>query len=92
MKTDFYTKVLLTIIAICLSIITLKGVGIFPTASANSSSSINSMPRNYGMIPINEDGSINVHLVGEDVLDVRLRGIDEASYLNWEAIKVKITE
>lgn len=36
MKTDFYTKVVLTIIAICLTIIVLKQVDIIPNAYAET--------------------------------------------------------
>ncbi|WP_158499847.1 hypothetical protein [Sphingobacterium paucimobilis] len=82
----------MTIIAICLLVIAFKDVKFFPDAHAANSSS--NLPlknnTNYGLVPINEDGSINVRLHSNDVVDVRLRGIDEASNLRWEAIKVEV--
>ncbi len=36
MKVDRYTKVILTYIAICLSLITLKEIGVIPNAYAQS--------------------------------------------------------
>lgn len=91
MKTDTYTKIVLTVIAICLSIIVLKEVNIFPVAYANAPETKFEPSKNYGLVPLNEDGSINVRLNYGDVVDVRLRGIDEAPNLRWEAINVKVT-
>ena len=89
MKIDTYTKAVLTVIAICLSILTFKDINLFPKAHAH-----NSPPKtenlNYGLVPINADGSINVRLSTDQVVDVRLRGIDEAPTLRWEAINVRI--
>ena len=92
MKTDFYTKSVLTVIAICLTIIILKEVSIIPEAYATSNEMPILMSKNYGLVPLNEDGSINVRLNYGDIIDVRLRGIDEASHLRWEAINVKVAE
>jgi hypothetical protein len=91
MKTDTYTKFVLTVIAICLSIIVLKDVGIFPGAYANPSEREFEQSSNYGLVPLNEDGSINVRINSGNVIDVRLRGIDEASHLRWEAINVRVS-
>lgn len=61
MKTDFYTKAVLTVIAVCLSIIALKQMDIIPDAHANSSSIIQSHAH-YGLVPLNADGSIDVNI------------------------------
>jgi len=92
MKTDLYTKTILTVIAICLSIIVLKEVSFIPNANASTVDNKTILNKNYGFVPLNSDGSINVRLSSDEVIDVRLRGIDEASSLRWEAIKVKIEE
>ena len=88
MKPDTYTKTVLTIIAICLSILVFKEIEIIPKAHAGTPT--NSLQTNYGLIPLNRDGSINVKFNSDQIIDVRLRGIDEASDLRWEAIKVKV--
>jgi hypothetical protein len=58
MKTDIYTKTVLTIIAICLVVLALGNGGFIPEAQAE----IKSKPK-YVMVPINADGSINVRVV-----------------------------
>lgn len=92
MKTDKYTKTILTIIAICLIVIAFRGVDFLPEAKASNSNNKLPLKNNtkYGLVPTNEDGSINVRLKSNDIIDVRLRGIDEASNLRWEAIKVEV--
>jgi len=62
MKIDFYTKSVLTVIAVCLTIIVLKQVDIIPNAYAESpKTNLNSNP-NYGLVPLNTDGSIDVNI------------------------------
>lgn len=64
MKTDFHTKTVLTIIAICLSVLTLQNIDLIPKSYAleqNKSLGIDPL-KNYGLVPINEDGSINVNI------------------------------
>jgi len=94
-KTDKFTKITLAVIAINLSILTLGNIGLFPKVYAGeSTNNLLDAPNNinYGLVPLNEDGSINVKIISTDVLDVRLRGIDEASSLRWEAIPVRIQD
>ncbi len=73
MKTDRYTKVVLTVIAICLVVNILEKIDIIPKAYANGSdndmSPINS---NYAIVPVNEDGSINVTVKATAPMDVNL--------------------
>lgn len=62
MKTDFYTKAVLTVIAICLTIISLNQVDIIPNAYAvNPKNNLNTN-MNYGLVPLNADGSIDVNI------------------------------
>jgi hypothetical protein len=58
MKTDVYTKTILTIIAVCLLIICLQSGGIVSEARAEKS-----LPSKYAVVPVNEDGTINVRIM-----------------------------
>ena len=59
MKTDRYTQGVLTIIAICLTLIILKDITIIPQAKAsNHNTPITTNSTNYGLVPLNPDGSI----------------------------------
>ncbi len=73
MKTDRYTKIVLTIIAACLVINVLEKIDIIPKAYANSSeNSIDPLNSNYAVVPLNADGSINVTLKTTAPMDVNL--------------------
>lgn len=92
MKIDKFTKVVLAIIALNLTILTLKNLDLIPKAYANEPKNNTELSpnMNYGLVPLNDDGSINVKLTSGDVVDVQIRGINESPSLYWEAIKVKI--
>ena len=75
MKTDLYTKGILTIIAVCLILIVLKDIDIFPKAYASQPNT-----PNYGIVPLNEDGTIDVNVKAfdpENVLKVEM--LDEVN-------------
>ncbi len=83
MKTDFYTKTVLTIIALCLSILTLKSVDIIPKAYANENdkNNLKLLPnKNYGLIPVNADGSINVNIKSSETIDVSIEDVDTYAF------------
>lgn len=84
MKVDTFTKIVLTVIAINLSILTLKNIDLIPKAYANEpSSNLNAIPSSsYGLVPINEDGSISVRLNSFDEIDVNLVGIETKDELH----------
>ena len=71
MKTDTYTKTLLTVIAICLTIITVRDLEIIPKAHANTTTNL----AGYTMVPLNKDGSITVRLSNTDIIDVNIKEI-----------------
>lgn len=91
MKTDVYTKTVLTVIAACLLALVLRNTTIVTQARAESPTGFYPAKSDYALVPINEDGSINVRMAPEGVVDVRIRGIDEASNLRWEAINVRVS-
>lgn len=78
---DGYVKFLLTVIAVCLSILTLQQSGLFPAAQANSAYDRQIPPR-YGLIPLNADGSITVKLSAHNELDVNITGIETSDELD----------
>lgn len=96
-KIDYYTKSILTLIAICLMALTLKNLDFFPKAYAGKTVSELDFPHTkYGLVPLNEDGSItvklssaqkdlDVNIVGiktYDKMDVNIEGIDTHDKMN----------
>jgi len=81
MKTDLYTKVILTLIAVVLTLNLLK-VSITPAMADG---------KHYATVPVNADGSINVRLAKTDgTLDVRIKEVDRTAFFYSNAIPVKI--
>lgn len=84
MKTDLYTKTILTIIALCLSIIVIRG-GINPVSAGKQNQD------GMAMVPLNKDGSLNVKVINStNVLDVNLKQIN--GYSIYSTIPVNIKE
>lgn len=71
MKTDLYTKVVLTVIAALLTLNLLKTDGFITKANA-------SVSPGYVDVPLNADGSINVKVIASDPQEVLLIGWKEA--------------
>ena len=95
MKTDLYTKVLLTLIAACLVVLVLRPLALVPTAAAAAPAA----PvggRTYGLVPVNADGSLTVRLLPNEPMNVKIVGIRKPTGMNtlangdlsWDAIKV----
>ncbi|UII29709.1 hypothetical protein LVD17_15525 [Fulvivirga ulvae] len=82
MKFDKFTKVILTVIAVNLSILTLKELSIIPEAHADDLKEPVQLVENqkYGLVPVNADGSITVRL--SDKVDVNLIDINTSDKLN----------
>ena len=59
MQTDAYTKSILTIIALCLVLHVLNSFSLVPSVKASAFDQ-----SGYVLAPVNEDGSMNVRLVG----------------------------
>ncbi len=78
MKLDLYAKTILTVIAICLSFNVLKDLDLIPTAYAKAP--VKTQPdvlnaKNYGLIPVNADGSIDVNIKSTEKMDVNIASI-----------------
>ena len=90
MKLDLYTKSVLTVIAICLTINVVKDFDIIPKAYAgetktNVENKLNLSPnKNYGLIPVNADGSIDVNIKSSETMDVSIKDIDTYDNLGVE--------
>lgn len=77
MNVDRFTKIVLTVIAVNLTILTITSLDIIPKAHANkTSSNLELNPNiNYGLVPLNEDGTISVKLSAFDEVNVNIVGI-----------------
>ncbi len=83
MKTDFYTKAVLTVIALCLTIIVLKQVDIIPNAYAATPKTKLNTNMNYGLVPLNADGSIDVNIKSNSsTMDVNIVDISTSDELD----------
>jgi len=65
-----YLNAVLTVIATCLVLITLAITGLIPTANAKETKSPTVT------IPLNPDGSINVNLSNQNIIDVNIEEVD----------------
>jgi hypothetical protein len=88
MKTDFYTKTILTVIAICLSIIVVKDLELIPAAHASEKGEAATLDSKYKLVPVNEFNTIDVRIVDistYDELNVNLKSVD-----TYDEVKVNI--
>jgi hypothetical protein len=73
MKTDKYLKIVLTVIAVCLVVLTLQNLNIIPEANADQP---NSPTPGYAMAPLSPDGTVEVRIKSIDgVLDINLQKV-----------------
>ncbi len=82
MKTDLYTKVVLTTIAIALVVLVFKNNTILNEAQAEKPNF-----NKYASIPINEDGSINVRMMAD--MDVNIKSLGGSSIYGALPINIK---
>lgn len=84
MKADRFTKIVLTVIAVNLTILTVRNLDLIPKAYANErTNNLELTPNvNYGLVPLNEDGSINVRLNSSGEIDVNITDISTSDKLN----------
>ncbi|TSD63417.1 hypothetical protein FFF34_017655 [Inquilinus sp. KBS0705] len=83
MKTDIYTKVILTIIAVALTLNLVKST--ITPAMADT--------KKYVTLPVNADGSINVHVSKLDgPMDVNIKNVDPRAFYYVQPIPVKVNQ
>ena len=88
MKTDIYTKAILTVIAICLTINIVKDLEIIPSAYASENLNPDKIRSEYRLVPVNEFNTLDVRIVDistYDELNVNLKGVD-----TYDELKVNI--
>ena len=91
MKTDFYTKTILTVIAICLTTLVLKNIDIIPRAYANETKNGIDPYTNYGLVPLNPDGSIDVNIKSNsEIINVNIEEV--GGWSTWGKVPVVIKE
>ena len=78
-------KILLGIIAINLTLLTIIQTGVWPPKV--QASETNHTNVNYGLVPLNEDGNINVEVVGSS--DVIIAGWRDYYYSSINDLKNK---
>ena len=88
MKKDMTIKILLGIIAINLTILTIGQLDLFPSTYASTSSNEIIDYKNYGLVPLNKDGSITVKLDEAAVMDVNIHSFKGKDF--FEAVPVFI--
>ena len=84
MKSDMYTKVILTIIAICLTINIIQEWKIIPEANASSTPETSK----YKLVPLDDSNTIDVRIVDintYDELNVNLKSVD-----TYDEVKVNL--
>ncbi|HEX6426441.1 MAG TPA: hypothetical protein VF008_02095 [Niastella sp.] len=81
-----YLHAVLTVIAVCLVLITFAVTGILPMANAREAN-----PR-FISVPVNADGSINVKLVTGQTMDVNIDAINGKSITWGAALPVKVKQ
>jgi hypothetical protein len=93
MKTDKYTKTILTIIAICLTINVVKDFEIFPAAYANAPEKASEIPVGYKLVPNNEVMDVRlVDINTYDELNVNLKSVDTYDEVKVNLKKIETTD
>ena len=86
MKKDTTLKVILGIIALNLTLLTMDQLDLFPKSYASETSQpINT---NYGLVPLNEDGTITVKLDETAIMDINIHSFKGKDF--FEAVPVFI--
>ncbi len=88
MKTDRYTKTILTIIAVCLTINLVKEFNIVPSVYASENKNTTEASTEYRLVPLNENSTMDVRIVDintYDELNVNLKSVD-----TYDEVKVNI--
>lgn len=87
MKKDSTIKILLGIIAINLSIISISQLDLIPKTYANNQQTT-IKAQEFGIVPINEDGTISVRVENSELMDVNIHSFKGKDF--FEALPVFI--
>lgn len=83
MKTDLYTKIVLTVIAVCLTIMVFKQIDFVPTVNASPPELMLDPEVNYGLVPLNADGTIDVNIkTSSSTIEVDIEDISTSDELH----------
>lgn len=91
MKTDLYTKAVLTVIAACLLVLAGKQVNLIPEATA-ATPAAPVAGHSYGLVPVNADGSVTVRFQAQEAMPVNIVGIHkpfsstDVNRYSWDVI------
>ena len=84
MKTDLYTKAVLTVIAVSLTINVVKDADLIPSAYASENKTTPEITTEYRLVPVNEFNTMDVRIVDintYDELNVNLKGVQTSDEL-----------
>ena len=88
MKKDMTIKVLLGIIALNLTLLTIDQLDFFPKSYASENTIKAVQSNNYGLVPINENGSITVKIDDSEIMDINIHSFKGKDF--FEAVPVFI--
>ncbi|RZA02696.1 MAG: hypothetical protein EOP47_05805 [Sphingobacteriaceae bacterium] len=80
MKTDTYTKIVLTVIAIVLTLNLIKG----------SSTPAMADGKHFATVPVNADGTINVNIKNASTMEVKITDVSPFAFQYARPIPVKV--
>ena len=85
MKTDLYTKIILTIIAICLSYNVISDIELIPSVYAAENTTAPMISSEYRLVPVSATETIDVRIVDintYDELKVNITSIDTSDEMD----------
>lgn len=94
MKTDTYTKAVLTVIALALTFNIVKELQIIPKAYANEAEKPNFVPDGYKLVPIDAAQTMDVRIVGINTsqeMNVNLKRVDAYYPIKVDLNKVSLS-
>ena len=91
MKTDTYTKVVLTVIALVLTFNIVKDLEVLPKAYANETEKPSLVPEGFTLVPIDATQTMDVRIVGINTsqeMNVNLKRVDAYNPIKVDLNKV----
>ncbi|MFT5078012.1 MAG: hypothetical protein ACI836_001226 [Saprospiraceae bacterium] len=94
MKTDTYTKTILTVIAVCLSINVIQTLDIIPSAQATTNTP-ETLEVEYHLVPVSPNQVMDVRIVDintYDEMNINIKGIDTSEELKVNLKSIDTTD